>query len=184
MKYDLNIINEKYKTEEKLNCFFFWGHQPQKDGKLGKSCLSQWWVQPFTVDGIVYKTAEHWMMAEKAKLFNDTDMFEKIIFTNSPKSAKSYGRKVKNFDDTTWKKNRYQIVREGNLHKFSQHENLKNFLLSTGSSVLVEASPYDKIWGIGLGQNTKGIEDPHTWKGLNLLGFVLMEVRDKLREND
>ncbi|MEZ4933478.1 MAG: NADAR family protein [Saprospiraceae bacterium] len=183
MKYDLIHIKEKFNADEKLDFLFFWGHQPKKDGSISQSCFSQWWVQPFEVEGKTYKTAEHWMMAGKARLFNDTEMLEKIIETDSPKTAKGLGRKVKNFNQQTWEANRYEIVKEGNLHKFSQHNDLKKFLLDTGDQVIVEASPFDPIWGIGLAKDQEGIENPNTWKGLNLLGFALMEVRDELSIN-
>lgn len=180
MKYDLINIKEKFNAGEKLDFLFFWGHQPKKEGSISQSCFSQWWVQPFEVEEKPYKTAEHWMMAGKAKLFNDPDMLVKIIETDSPKTAKGLGRKVKNFNQQTWEANRYEIVKEGNFHKFSQHVELKTFLLNTKQRILVEASPVDPIWGIGLAKDQVGIENPYTWKGLNLLGFALMEVRDEL----
>lgn len=174
MKYNLENIT----TESKF--LFFWGHQPSKDGIITKACFSQWWVSPFVVDGITYKTAEHWMMAKKAELFNDNEILEKIIQVNSPAEAKKLGREVRNYDDALWLANRYEIVKQGNFHKFHQNLDLKAFLVNTKESVLVEASPVDAIWGIGMAGDHKDVLNPEKWRGLNLLGFALMEVRDEL----
>jgi ribA/ribD-fused uncharacterized protein len=173
MKYDRENINPESKF------IFFWGHQPSKDGTIIKTCFSQWWLSSFIVNGIKYATAEHWMMAKKAELFGDDEQLNNILATESPAMAKKYGRAVKNFDNFLWEKHRYKYVLEGNLHKFSQNEKLKIFLLETEDNVIVEASPFDKIWGIGTRSH---IENPQLWKGLNLLGFALMEVRDKLKK--
>ncbi len=159
---------------------FFWGHQPKKNGTIGKSCLSQWYPAPFTVDDTTYHTAEHYMMAQKAKLFKDQTTFEQIIHVTSPKEAKLLGRQVKNFDQSAWEKHRLAIAVKGNYAKFSQSESLKSFLLQTGDAVLVEASPVDTIWGIGMAEDNPNASDPEKWKGLNLLGLALMEVRRKL----
>lgn len=180
MKYDLVQTKARHDAGEPLKYLFFWGHQPNRDGSIGQSCLSQWWEQPFEVDGTSYRTAEHWMMAGKARLFSDGVALEKILAAKSPAEAKDLGRQVANFDQAAWEAERYQIVLDGNMHKFGQHPTLKEFLLKTGDRILVEASPLDRIWGIGLAKTDPGIEDPHTWKGLNLLGFALMEVRDNL----
>ena len=181
MKYSTNWIKEKFDADEKIKYIFFWGHRKKKDGSLSQSCFSQWWEQSFLVEGKEYKTAEHWMMAGKAKLFDDQEILEKILLAKTPGEAKALGRKVRNFDNTTWEAHRYEIVKQGNLHKFSQHEDLKEFLLNTGDRVLVESSPVDFIWGIGMVKDKEGIDNPHNWRGPNLLGFALMEVRDELR---
>ena len=175
MKYNI----ENIATESKF--LFFWGHQPNKDGSISKTCFSQWWLSSFEVDKVIYKTAEHWMMAKKAELFNDNEVLAKIINANSPAEAKKLGREVKNYDDKLWLANRYEIVKEGNYHKFSQNIDLKTFLLNTKDRVLVEASPVDPIWGIGMASDHKDVMNPEKWKGLNLLGLALMEVRDELR---
>ncbi|MCC6726938.1 MAG: NADAR family protein [Saprospiraceae bacterium] len=179
-KYDLANTTARHEAGEQLKYLFFWGHQPSKDGSITQSCFSQWWEQPFEAEGLQYRTAEHWMMAGKARLFNDEEMLAKIIEAKSPAQAKKFGREVRGFDQATWEAARYGIVLQGNLHKFGQHAELKDFLLRTGNKILVEASPFDRIWGIGLAKTAPNIEDPHTWKGLNLLGFALMEVRDLL----
>ena len=121
-------------------------------------------------------------MAHKAKLFADDDAFQKIIKADKPAEVKALGREIKGFDEALWNRRKYEIVRDGNIHKFNQHEKLKTFLLNTDNRVIVEASPVDTIWGIGLAQESKMIENPHTWRGENLIGFALMEVRDILRE--
>ncbi|MCC9017546.1 NADAR family protein [Flavobacterium lipolyticum] len=175
MKYNIDTIAPESKF------LFFWGHQPTKDGSISKTCFSQWWLSAFTVDKVTYKTAEHWMMAKKAELFNDNEVLAKIIKANSPAEAKKLGRQVKNYDDTLWLANRFDIVTQGNYHKFSQNPDLKAFLLNTDERVIVEASPVDPIWGIGMAGDHKDVLNPEKWKGLNLLGFALMEVRDELR---
>jgi ribA/ribD-fused uncharacterized protein len=133
------------------------------------------------VEGITYPTAEHWMMAKKALLFEDEATFKLILQASKPAIAKGLGRSVKNFDADKWNASAVAIVTEGNLHKFSQHEALKQFLLYTGDKILVEASPVDLTWGIGLSQDTTAASNPFEWKGPNLLGFALMEVRDQLK---
>lgn len=179
MKYNLQTLQAKFNNNERLKYIFFWGHQPQKDGSIGKTCMSQWWEgTPFEVDGIRYETAEHWMMAEKARLFNDEEILKEILKTKSPAKAKKLGRQVRNFDAGIWSKNCFEIVTKGNFHKFSQNEDLKTYLQNTGNRILVEASPYDAIWGIGAKQTSPNVENPNTWRGTNLLGFALMEARD------
>lgn len=164
---------------KKVKYVFFWGHQVTNS--ISKTCFSQWYDAPFTEDDVQYMTAEHYMMAEKAKLFEDTDCYQKIIHAKNPGEAKALGRTVKYFDDETWVANRFDIVVRGNLLKFSQNPTLGDFLVNTGKRVLVEASPVDKVWGVGLAADNPNIENPNNWKGLNLLGFALMEVREQLK---
>jgi ribA/ribD-fused uncharacterized protein len=159
----------------------FWGHQPEPDGSAGKGCLSQWFVAPFEVAGERYATAEHWMMAEKARLFGDPDAERAAIDAPNPALAKAAGRTVGDFDDDVWARERFEIVVRGNVHKFAAHPDLREFLLRTGSRVLVEASPRDRLWGIGMGAENENAENPAAWRGLNLLGFALMEARERLR---
>ncbi len=163
---------------------FFWGHQPSKDGSITKSCFSQWWVSPFRVNDIEYKSAEHWMMAKKAALFGDAEIEAKILGCQSPAEAKKLGREVRGYDDALWTANRYEIVVQGNYHKFSQNEEIKKFLLGTENRILVEASPVDPIWGIGLDENSTEAFHPENWRGLNLLGFALMEAREMINNNE
>lgn len=177
----MNYSRKQLIAENGKNKFlFFWGHRPSKDGSITASCFSQWWEGEFSVDGVLYSSAEHWMMAKKAELFEDLEALQKILKASSPGEAKSIGRKVKNFDPKEWDKEKYEIVINGNLHKFQQNNALKEFLQNTGNRVLVEASPVDPIWGIGLAADNEAVHDPRRWKGENLLGFALMEVRDKL----
>jgi ribA/ribD-fused uncharacterized protein len=159
----------------------FWGHRPRRDGQVGASCLSQWWPAPFTVDGVAYATAEHWMMAGKARLFGDAEAERRVLAAGHPAEAKKAGRLVRGFDEETWARERYRIVVEGSVHKFAAHPELREFLLNTGEKVLVEASPVDRVWGIGLAADDEAATDPERWKGANLLGFALMEARERLR---
>ncbi|MBC2906333.1 NADAR family protein [Streptomyces cupreus] len=159
----------------------FWGHRPRPDGRIGASCLSQWWPSPFTVDGVEYATAEHWMMAGKARLFGDAEAERKILAAGHPSQAKNAGRLVRGFDEETWARERFGIVVEGSVHKFGSDEGLRGFLLGTGERVLVEASPVDRVWGIGLAASDDAAMDPERWRGPNLLGFALMEARERLR---
>ncbi|MBW8688197.1 NADAR family protein [Chitinophaga rhizophila] len=181
MKYSNDWLIRRYNTKEKLNFTFFWGHKGQP-GDVTKSCFSQWWPAAFTADNHTYITAEHWMMAGKARLFADTAIEQEILQAPSPAIAKQLGRKVKNFDPVKWDAEKFNIVVEGNLLKFSQHPKLKEFLISTGDTILVEASPLDRIWGIGMGAAHEHAANPLLWKGQNLLGYALMEVRDQLTQ--
>ena len=121
------------------------------------------------------------MMVRKARLFGDEPSANLILNTATPNEAKALGRKIQGFSEDLWLAHREEIVFTGNLAKFSQHSSLKQFLLDTGETILVEASPTDTIWGVGLAQDNPLICDPSSWKGLNLLGFALMKVRDCLR---
>jgi ribA/ribD-fused uncharacterized protein len=161
---------------------FFWGHKPLPNGEVGKSCLSQWWPAPFSLGGISYPTAEHFMMAEKARLFGDEDARAQVLRAGSPKAAKQLGRQVKNFKEQAWAEARFQLVVAGNLAKFSQNRELGKYLSGTGAKVLVEASPVDRIWGIGLAADNEQAMNPEQWRGLNLLGFALMGVRQRLQD--
>lgn len=126
--------------------------------EITKSCFSQWFPCQFEENGIVYKTAEQYMMAHKAKLFDDNEILEKILKSETPNEAKSLGRKVKNFDSEVWDEHKYEILKQANILKFSQNQELKDFLLSTYDKILVEASPYDTIWGIGMLEADKNIK--------------------------
>ena len=158
----------------------FWGHQPPPAGGAGKGCLSQWWPAAFAVDDVMYLSAEHFMMAAKARLFGDEEMAERIVAAAHPGQAKALGRQVRGFDEQRWAEERSGLVVTGNLAKFGQHPDLREFLLATGNRVLVEASPLDRVWGIGLAADDPHAASPEHWPGLNLLGFALMEVRQQL----
>ncbi len=163
-----------------MSYLFFWGHRPERDGSVGKGCLSQWWPSPFEVDGHTFATAEHYMMWGKATLFGDDAVAARVLAAGDPKTAKDLGREVRGFDHATWEARRYGIVVAGNTHKFAQHDDLRAFLLGTGDRVLVEASPLDRVWGIGLAADDPRAADPARWRGLNLLGRALGDVRDVL----
>jgi len=181
VSYSLPWLLARLDQAERVKYLLFWGHRPSPDGMVGKSCFSQWWPAAFTVAGDTYATAEHWMMAEKARLFGDGDVRAEILAADSPAAAKKLGREVRNFDAATWDARKYALVCAGNAHKFGQHPDLAAFLLTTGERVLAEASPVDAIWGIGLAADHPDAENPAAWRGENLLGFALMEVRDQLR---
>lgn len=181
MTFNKAWLSQTYPDLQNIPFFFFWGHQPSADGRITKSCLSQWWVAPFEVENIIYQTAEHWMMAEKARLFKDGNAMANILASQTPAKAKEEGRLVENFDPTVWHLHKLDIVVEGNKHKFGSHQALAEFLLHTGDQVLVEASPRDNIWGIGMGESNPAARDPSLWRGQNLLGFALMEVRASLK---
>lgn len=181
MKYTTIWLINTLEKGETIKYIYFWGHQPGRSGAITTSCFSQWWKSPFEVEGIIYPTAEHWMMAQKALLFNDKQSFEAIINAKTPGAVKALGRQVKDFDNELWEKKRFDIVVKGNFYKFSQDEALKEFLIKTHDRVIVEASPVDNIWGIGLAADDERAGNPELWQGLNLLGFALMEVRDMLK---
>lgn len=181
--YSLNELIGEITAGKKFSYLFFWGHRPYADGGVGPSCCSQWYQSSFKIDDVLYPTAEHFMMAEKARLFGDNEMLEKILAAPGPNEAKSLGRKVKGFDQQKWEENCIDIVVRGNTAKFSQNSKLKYWLIGTAPQVLVEASPVDPIWGIGLHREDERAKDPHQWPGKNLLGFALMNVRDRLTEN-
>jgi len=181
MKYNLEETRKRFNDGEKMEFLFFYGQRISKDGSVNESCLSQWYESNFEVEDITYTCAEQYMMAEKARLFGDIKIRKEILQpTITPRQAKALGRKVSNFDEKIWRENRYGIVLAGNIAKFSQNSDLKCFLLKTEGKILVEASPPDRIWGIGLGADNPGINNPNNWRGSNLLGFALTETRDKL----
>lgn len=180
MKYSLANTIEEFNRKEKLDFLFFWGHTVKEN--VTKACFSQWFPCEFVDNGVVYKTAEHYMMAAKARLFDDNEILKLILQANSPNEAKGLGRKIENFNSEIWDHHKYQIVVQANLLKFSQNQEFKEFLLSTEDKVIVEASPYDKIWGIGMLVSDKNSGNPLLWNGENLLGFALMEVRDLLKD--
>jgi ribA/ribD-fused uncharacterized protein len=163
---------------------FFWGHRPQRDGSIGPGCLSQWWPAPFEVDGARYATAEHYMMWRKALLFGDTAIAGRVQAASHPQRAKALGRQVRGFDQQTWEQRRFDIVVAGSVAKFGQHKDLRSFLLATRERVLAEASPSDRVWGIGLAAGDERVTSPKAWRGLNLLGFALMRARAILADEN
>lgn len=164
---------------EPLRYLCFWGHQPPRTG-VSSSCFSQWYDAGFSIDGQYYPTAEHYMMAGKARLFGDTAIRAEVLAARTPDKAKAMGRKIVGFDEARWTQARYALVVDGNMAKFSQNPALGDFLRATAGQVLVETSPVDFIWGIGLAKDDPDVQVPANWRGLNLLGFALMEVRARL----
>jgi ribA/ribD-fused uncharacterized protein len=171
---------ERLRRGERVKYLLFWGHAPRTDGTLSASCLSQWWPAAFTVDGVTYPTAEHWMMAGKARLFGDAEAERAALDAAHPAQAKRAGRLVRGFDEEVWRRERYALVADGSTYIFGQDPALRAFLAATGDRVLVEASPVDRIWGIGLAAKDERARDPARWRGENLLGFALMEARARL----
>ena len=164
----------------KYDYFFFWGHRKLADGVITKSCFSQWYEAAFQVEGELFRTSEYYMMVHKVRLFGDNATATAMLAASTADEAKSLGRKVRGFSDEVWLQHREEIVYAGNVAKFTHNHKLRKFLLGTGTTVLVEASPVDPIWGIGLAKEDPLAVDPTAWPGLNLLGFALMKVREQL----
>jgi ribA/ribD-fused uncharacterized protein len=154
--------------------------------KQGNGYLSQWYWSKFTTtDGSTYATAEMYMMVAKARLFGDEETAQKMLATTDPGRHKALGREVKNFDAKSWDDKKSEIVEMGNWYKFTISENageLKRRLLETGERELVEASPADRIWGIGFTEH-EAEKNRYRW-GENLLGKALERVRERLREEE
>jgi len=158
----------------------FYGHRAPADRSPGAWLCSQHASVPFTVDGLPYATAEAWMMAGKARLFGDNDTLAQILAAPDPATAKRLGRQVRGFDAARWEQECYRIVALGNWYKFTQNPAARDWLLGTAPAVLVEATSRDRIWGIGLDLHHPDVLDPARWRGRNLLGYALTEVRDAL----
>lgn len=177
MKYSIKELLKR-KDFNELEYVFFWKADATQNNQF---CLSQWHTSLFEVDIDDYCCTEQYMMAEKARLFEDDEICEKILKSKNPAEMQILGKKVKNFKQDIWVKVKYSIVLNGNYFKFTQNKEIRDYLLSTGNKILVEASPKDKIWGIGLDENHPDANKPIAWRGKNLLGFALMELRDELR---
>ena len=170
---------------DQLKFMTFWGHRPRREGQIGSHVLSQWFPHECVApEGHRYPTAEHFMMAEKARLFGDDNLLDQIAHANSPGHAKDLGRRIRGFDESTWAENRFSIVHAGSIAKFGHCLRMRNYLVGTGFRVLVEASPVDPIWGIGAASDDASVHHPSQWKGQNLLGFALMSARAELLTSD
>lgn len=181
MDHGLQQLREREAAGEALRFVHFWGHTAARDGVVDKACLSQWYPAPFVDDhGVRYATAEHFMMVEKSHVCGDATSVAAILADERPAVAKELGRRVSPYDAKAWSAARFDIVVRGNLLKFAQHPALRDFLRDTGEYILVEASPSDRIWGIGLAATDADANVPSRWRGDNLLGFALMEVRRRL----
>lgn len=141
-------------------------------------------MHTFFIWNVEYICPQPHHLAAKARLFHDYATLEKILQASDQGKIKALGRQVLGFEEETWRQEREHIVFEANLAKFSQNPELKRYLLSTENDVLVEASPVDLVWGIGLSQDAEGVDQPTSWPGLNLLGFCLMQVRAQLRQDE
>lgn len=168
-----------HRTFTREDFIFFWSGRKLRN--VTKNCFSQWYPSKFIVGGKEYRFAEQFMMARKAELFNDLETLQKIMIASDARTIKTLGREVKSFDPTIWNEKKFKVVVQGNLAKFTQDVELRDFLLSTGDKILVEASPYDKIWGIGLDEKSPDAIHPQKWRGQNLLGFALMKVRSIIK---
>jgi hypothetical protein len=180
--FDVDALRDRVRRGDRPKFLFFWGHTA-RTGSNGRECLSQWFPASFAGDGVRYATAEHFMMAEKARLFGDSATLGRILAAKTPAEAKKLGRSVSGFSDEVWRAHRFAIVVRASLAKFRSSTQLRSFLLATGSRVLVEASPRDRIWGIGMTAGNRDALDPEKWRGLNLLGFALMAARQELAGN-
>lgn len=164
--YKPNLLVEGY--------YFFWET---------KHPFSQWHKCSFKVDGLIYSSAEQFMMYQKAKLFGDMDIAEKILKTNNVREQKKLGRQVRDFKEELWNQNAIEIVFNGNKAKFTQNSDFLDLLLSTKGKTIVEASPDDKIWGIGLSESQEESRNLLKWRGTNWLGIILSELREELLGN-
>ena len=160
----------------------FFGTRGSDPANPDERAFSQWWEHsPFTVDGIGFRTAEHAMMHGKAMTFRDHAIANQILTVRSPREAKALGRKVADFDAEVWARVSWGIVLHANIAKFTQNRDIASVLLATGDALLVEASPYDKIWGAGICATDPRIHaGPDAWPGANRLGQILMQVRQRL----
>ncbi len=156
---------------KKKEFVFFWG-----------GTFSQWCPSKFTIDGVEYNCCEQYMMAKKALMFHDYKALESIMASDKPDNQKAIGRTIKGFDVDKWIQHCRKIVFDGNYAKFTQNPEMTRELLATGPKEIVEASPEDKIWGIGLHESNPLAWDKKTWQGTNWLGEAIMEVRKKLME--
>lgn len=151
-------------------CVLFWSGWP-----------SNWYPCQFTVEGHTFNCGEQWMMYAKARLFGDEERMRLILEEPSPRNQKALGRLVRPFDDRRWKAEARDLVYIGLLEKFRQNEDLRAKLLETGDDLLVEASPVDRRWGIGLDASDPRATRREQWRGANWLGEVLMRVRQTIR---
>lgn len=148
-----------------------------------RDAFSNWHIAPFSFRGIEFNCVEQFMMYAKAKTFADEITAAKILAAKHPKTQKALGREVDPYNDAVWVAKRMKVVYVACKEKFTQNPHLLEQLLATGGTVLVEASPYDRIWGIGMGEHAPGVDDPANWRGQNLLGQVLTRLRDDLLLN-
>ncbi len=174
-----NDLWEGCHYEEKTNIpeyTFFW-KDTEENG-----CFSNWYLSDFVIDDFQYFCVEQYMMSQKAKLFHDANHYTAILRANTAAGCKNLGKQVTPFDSQVWDKACYEIVKAANRAKFRQNPKLKKKLLGTRESLLAEASPLDRIWGIGLDAQTAAQISPDKWPGTNKLGRILMELREEFRK--
>lgn len=179
--FDLESLRAAVRAGRSFRYRHFWGHRARPDGRLTDSVFSQFWPCDFTIDGTRYVFAEQWMMSGKARLFGDEEALAKILVATAPQECKRLGRTVRGFDDRAWAAHRFDLVTRGNVAKFGQDPALREYLCGTGEDILVEASPMDRNWGIGMAATHPDANDPLKWRGRNLLGFALVRTRAILR---
>lgn len=151
-------------------------HNPNEENAY----LSNWYPSPFTVEKKNFSSMEQFMMYQKAICFGDEAVSKNILSTDDASQIKALGRQVKNYDEHIWNGIRQIVVYKGLLAKFSQNEDLKDRLKSTGEAILAECAVKDLIWGVGLSMKDPDRLDKTKWKGQNLLGYTLMMVRECL----
>ena len=166
------MMDNKHWEYEDTDMILFWN-----------GIFSNWYPASFVIEGVEYNCVEQYMMAEKARFFNDTEIEQKIMEARLPGNQKGLGRKVQNFDADAWMAVCREKVLPGIIAKFKSHPSLKKLLLQTGDKIIAEASPVDKIWGIGLAPDDTKAQDQANWDGLNILGELTMEARRQLKEN-
>lgn len=154
---------------------FFWGTKPPQ------GVFSNWYKKPFVHDGILFNCSEQYMMYAKAVVFGDEETSAKILNTYDPREQKALGRLVKNFDAAKWDIVCQDVMVPALVSKFEQDPYALEVIMSTGNAIIVEASPFDTIWGIGLSADHPDAQTPTKWRGKNYLGNVLMRARDELR---
>lgn len=142
--------------------------------------FSQWYKAPMQINGMTFNCCEQWMMYNKAIMFGDMETANAIMANSNPREQKMLGRQVKGFNDDIWMQTAFDIVVQGNMAKFSQNPDLLAYMIETKDLEIVEASPYDTRWGIGMYETDEGIEDPANWRGENLLGKAIMVARERL----
>lgn len=179
----LEALQTRIRQGETFTYRRFYGHTPRTDGKPSNAVFSQFYARPFEIQGQIYQWAEQWMMANKALLFGDEEALQRIRLAADPQECKEIGRQVRQYDDIHWSAIRYAVVLAGTLAKFRQNRDLRDYLVSTGDEILVEAAANDTVWGIGLHRDHPSIGDALNWRGLNLLGFALTHARAVITGN-
>lgn len=158
----------------KVICF----HNPNEENAY----LSNWFYSDFAKNGVRYSSMEQYMMHQKAITFGDMETAERIMAATDFGEIKALGRQVRNYDDRIWSGIRQIVVYEGLLEKFRQNPELKEQLLATDDAMLAECAFSDRIWAIGLTMQDVNRMNIEKWRGQNLLGFALMQVRKKLSD--